>query len=221
MKYRKIFFGILFVACSFILGLPSLAVSATTLLKITSTPSGARVIVNDIDQGRITPTTLKNLKEEKKYKIRLVKKGYREFETSIKLQVGSNLIHGDLEKEEKTAKAPEKKKEPKAVIDESDGTATERAFGYNKIYKEGTYGWLEVNTIPQGAVVYLDDKRQVGLTPNKYKVPVGTYKISVVIRGKSARDFPGVKIRAGQVTSLETVDFRDDITRPNTRDLLK
>lgn len=217
-RFSKISFAIFFFV---FLGWNPSVFSATALLRISSTPSGARVIVNDIDQGRITPATLTNLEAGKKYKIRLTKKGYEEYQTNVKLEVGSNRIHGDLEKLEKISKKSEPKKETKAVTDESDGTATQRAFGYNKIYKEGTYGWLEVSSVPQGAVVYLNDQRQVGLTPNKYKVPIGNYKVSVVIRGKSAREFPGVKINAGHVTTLETVDFRDEITRPNTRDLLK
>ncbi|GEM_PF-4412320 len=95
-----------------------------------------------------------------------------------------------------------------------------KAFKYEKNYKEGTYGWIEISSFPSGAVVYLNNKRQHSLTPNKFKTPVGTYKVAVVIRGKASREIKGVKVKAGQTTPLETVDFRTEITRPNTRNLL-
>ncbi|MFO1518378.1 MAG: PEGA domain-containing protein [bacterium] len=211
---------------------PITASAASGSLKVTSTPSGARIFVNDLDQSRTTPATIRNLEEGKKYKVRLEKRGYKNYESSVKIESSVNSLHGDLErekaekKEKKEEKSAKKEKEPakkkeKNSTDEGSGTAVEKAFGYNKMYKEGTYGWLEVSSIPNGAVVYINDQRQVGPTPNKYKFPVGTVKVAVVIKGKASREFSNIKIRAGETTTLETVDFRDEITRPNTRDLLK
>jgi len=202
---------------------PPLLWAAT--VKVTSSPAGAKIVVNELDQGRLTPAVLKNLEEGKKYKIRLLKKGYKEFETSLKVQTGTNQVHGDLEREakkEETVQAmkKEKVKESKGKVDESDGSKVERAFGYNKMYKEGTYGWLEVSSIPNGAVVYINEERQGGPTPNKYKTPVGTVKVSVVIKGKAVREFSNVKIKPGETTTLEIIDFRDETRRANTKPLL-
>jgi hypothetical protein len=187
-------------------------------LKITSAPSGAKIYLNGEDQRRVTPATLKNLEEGRKYKIQLERTGYKNYETHLKVEKGTNHIHANLtqEKQEKPHKT-----EAKTKADESSGTAVERTFGYKKMYREGTYGWLEVHTTPNGAVVFINNKRQVGLTPNKYKLPVGTVKVSVVIRGKAVRNFSEVTIRSGQTTALEPIDFRDEITRPNTKNLLK
>jgi len=209
--------------------LASTAHSAGTSVRVTSTPSGARIIINDLEQNRITPATFKNLEEGKKYKFRLTKKGYKNFDTSLKLQAGTNEVHGNLEREVKkdekapakeTKKESEKDKKNKSQTDDSSGSKVERALGYNKMYKEGTYGWLEVTTFPNGAVVYINDERQVGTTPNKYKTPIGTMKVSVVIKGKAVREFSNVKIRAGETTALEPIDFRDEVERPNTKPLL-
>ena len=105
-------------------------------------------------------------------------------------------------------------------IDEKNATSVERAFGYNKMYKKGTYGWLYVASIPNKAVVYVNGKRQSGVTPNKFKLPTGTVKVSVVIPGKAKQDFSGVKILSGKTTTLQTVDFRDNIVRSNTDPLM-
>ena len=211
----------------FILSIPS-AFAVTTSVRVTSSPSGARIIINDLEQNRLTPATIKHLEEGKKYKFRLVKKGYKNFETGLKIESGTNEVHGDLEKEvkkEQKSDSKENKKESernkdKAQVDESNGSKVERAFGYNKMYKEGTYGWLEVSTFPNGAVVYINEERQVGTTPNKYKTPIGTFKVSVVIKGKAVREFEKVKIRPGETTTLEPIDFRDEVQRPNTKPLL-
>src|SRR4030095_3199053 len=182
---------------------------AAVSLKITSTPANARILLHGEEQKNDTPHTLKNLEDDKKYKVKLKKEGYKDFETQVKSKCGTLHIHADLHKEAKDKASP------------SDGSAVERTFGYNKIYKEGTYGWLEVSTTPSGAVVYVDDKRQVGPTPNQYKLPIGRVKVSVVIKGKAVREFPSVNISAGKVTKLAPIDFRDEVGRPNTEPLLK
>lgn len=181
--------------------------AAQSSLKITSTPRGARIFLNGKEQTKPTPTILKNLEADKKYKIKIKKEGYKDFETEVKGAEGLLSIHADLKKETKDSKS-------------SDGSAVERGLGYNKIYKEGTYGWLHVSTTPSGAVVYVDDQRQAGPTPNQYKLLIGKVKVSVVIRGKAVREFPAVNINAGQVTKLAPIDFRDEVSRPNTVPLL-
>jgi hypothetical protein len=215
----KLFFSIIIFLLACTLGTK---IFAATSIKVTSAPSGARIFLNGDDQHRTTPATLRNLEEGKKYKIELKRKGYKDYETSLKPKAGVNKVHADLEKEkkEKNEETSSKKSSTKTKTDESSGTAVERTLHYNKIYKEGTYGWLEVNTTPQGAVVYIGDHRQVGLTPNKYKLPVGTVKVSVVIKGKAMREFPDVKIRAGETTTLDPIDFRDEVGRPKTKPLL-
>jgi len=230
MKKFKLSVGLLYsLLFPLLIFSTSLVRAAGTSVRVTSTPSGARIMINDLEQNRVTPATFKNLEEGKKYKFRLAKKGYKNFETSLKIQAGSNEVHGDLEREVKKEEKPEAKetkkesakaKDSKAQVDDSNGTKVERAFGYNKMYKEGTYGWLEVTTFPDGAVVYVNDERQVGKTPNKYKMPVGTFKVSVVIKGKAAREFDKVKIRSGETTTLEPIDFRDEVQRVNTKPLL-
>jgi PEGA domain-containing protein len=215
-----------FISTTLLLSACALGASAfaATSIKVTSAPSGAKIFLNGEDQHRTTPATLRNLEEGKKYKIELKRKGYKDYETSLKPVAGTNHIQANLEKEKEKQKKEEtssKKSSTKTKTDESSGTAVERTFGYKKIYKEGTYGWLEVSTAPQGAVVSIDDHRQVGLTPNKYKLPVGTVKVSVVIKGKAMREFSGVKIRAGETTTLEPIDFRDEVSQPNMKPLLK
>ncbi|MBL7684550.1 MAG: PEGA domain-containing protein [Deltaproteobacteria bacterium] len=110
------------------------------------------------------------------------------------------------------SKKKEVKKEENPVVE---------AFKYEKDYAEGTYGWLEVSTSPQGAIVYINDKRQPGPTPNRYKFPAGTVKVSVVIKGKASKEISGIKIKKNETTVLDPIDFRDEITRPNTRNLVK
>ncbi len=171
---------------------------AAVSLKITSTPAKARILLNGEEQKKTTPATLKNLEDDKKYKVKLMKEGYKDFETQVKSKCGILHIHADLHKETKDKGSP------------SDGSAVER-----------TFGWLEVSTTPSGAVVYVDDKRQVGPTPNLYKLPIGRVKVSVVIKGKAVREFPSISISAGKVTKLAPIDFRDEVGRPNTEPLLK
>src|SRR4030095_11029680 len=211
----------LFSFLFFIICIPTLF--AASSLRITSAPSKARILLNGEEQKKPTPTTLKNVEEGKKYKVKLKKDGYKDFETEVKGIAGVIHVHADLKKNPK-AKDSSKESSKSASKDKTDaasGSAVERAFGYNKIYKEGTYGWLEVSTTPSGAAVYIDDKRQVGPTPNQYKLPIGKVKVSVVIKGKAVREFPVVSIAAGQVTKLAPIDFRDEVGRPNTEPLLK
>jgi|GEM_PF-6251019 len=200
-----------FLALAFLLFFAAFIPSsfAASSMRVTSTPSGARIFLNGKEQLKPTPTTLKNLAEGKKYKVKLKKDGYKDFEAEVKSKEGAVHIHADL------------RKGPKGKTEPPEGSAVERALGYNKIYKEGTYGWLEVTTVPQGAVVYVDDKRQGAQTPNQYKLPIGKVKVSVVIKGKAVREFPSVNISAGQVTKLAPIDFRDEVGRPATEPFFK
>lgn len=199
MKLFLKVFQVSFFAFAMGISLPAWALP----IRVTSSPAGASVIIDGKRTYQKTPTFFRGLEEGKNYRISLQKRGFETYETEVRIDAKKGRIHADL--------IPLKpSKENKKHARSEDGHSIEKALGYGKIYRKGTYGWLEVRTLPPGATVYIDGERQGGSTPNRYKVLVGVKQVSVVIPGKTKRDFSRVKIKPGQITDLGKIDFRDD-----------
>lgn len=180
-------------------------------LKLTSSPQGAKVFINGKPLQNRTPVIVTELSKGKKYQIYMKKKGFEEYSTIFRTQDNFKGLHADL-----TSKNESVPDEWRTELDENNATRLQRAFGYDKMFKKGTYGWLYVGSIPNKAMVYINDQRQSGVTPNTYKVPSGIVKVSVVVPGKSKQDYSRVRVRSGETTNLGVIDLRDQSNRPTT-----
>jgi len=63
---------------------------ATGVLYVTSTPAGAEIFIDGIDQGVPTPATLSDL-VPKKYSVKLTKTGYQEWSVMVSMEAGKTL----------------------------------------------------------------------------------------------------------------------------------
>jgi len=180
-------------------------------LKLTSSPSRAKVFINGVELRNRTPVIVTQMTKDKKYKIFMKKNGFEEYQTIFKTEDDFKGLHADL-----TSKHKEVPNGWQTAIDENNSTRLQRVFGYDKMFKKGTYGWLYVGSIPNKATVYVNDKRQSGVTPNTFKIPSGVVKVSVVVPGKAKQDYSRVKVRPGETTNLGVIDLRDPMNRPTT-----
>ncbi len=180
-------------------------------LKLTSSPSRAKIFINGVQLKNRTPVIVTQLTKGKKYQIFMKKNGFEEYQTIFKSQEDFKGLHADLSSKDKSVKEGWR-----TALDENNATSVQRAFGYDKMFKKGTYGWLYVGSVPNKATVFINDKRQSGVTPNNFKTPIGVVKVSVVVPGKAKQDYSRVLIKAGETTNLGVIDLRDPMNRPTT-----
>jgi len=158
------------------------------LLRVTSQPRGAEIILNGKPVGR-TPKTLRGLDASRNYFVVLRKDGYKKYLKGVKFGGKNKLVVKAALEATGSAKAPAAKPPPKPEP---------------KAATKGGKGFLVANTRPWAKVII--DGRDTGKwTPvvgkNKIALPAG--KHVVTFRTKEGKTHAvRVTIRAGKTTKV-------------------
>ncbi|MBT3182224.1 MAG: serine/threonine protein kinase [Deltaproteobacteria bacterium] len=162
-------------------------------LKITSKPSGAHVYLDRNDTGKITPTTLKDLKIGSTYRVRLDLNGYERAYRKKLMNKESDSVHLTLKKKataEKPTSTPPPTQTTRPPVDFGPGAKP---------------GKIRVSSSPSGADVYVNGNF-IGKTPLTTSSPAGQ---AVVLISKSglAKQSRTVTVRPGQTVNVTGVQL--------------
>ncbi len=120
-------------------------------LVVTSTPSGAQILLDGQDSGRTTPATIANL-EPKKYTVALRMRGYEGWEKAFEVDAQSSIpVDATLERAGVLEPTPAPEEEPEEKPAEKPAVA-----------KTGS---LRITSKPSGARIFLDGRSTGRSTP--------------------------------------------------------
>lgn len=196
---------------------PSL-VPAATGIRVSSTPSGARIWLDQKDTNRATPAELEGLEPNRSYRVALRLKGHTTWVQELTLKPGETLeLRANLQSEEreKTALAPtprpperEKPAVPDKVAPIPDTSARPAVTGS---------ATLILNTAPPESEVYVDGQRK-GEAPVRLTVNSGTHKVEFRDIKSNKRREVTVKLNPGEeyrvVWNIEEDNIKTKSTPP-------
>ncbi len=168
-------------------------------LTITSDPSGARILLNGSNTGRVTPATLDRLEAGKRVTIGLQRKGYTDWSRTIGIETNkSTPLYAALKKEESEAPIPIPPSTPPPVK-EKPTPLEERTTSTG-----GTPATLSISSDPSGAEVYVNSEFK-GNTPVRVaNLSPGTVRVSVSKDGYM-KTTTSVRLAPGEMKSLGTI----------------
>ncbi len=154
-------------------------------LKLTSQPSGAKIIINGENSGKTTPSTLEKLESGRKVTVTLAKEGYKDWVRTITIEGNKvSSLTGTLKEVERV----------KQTIPSPEPAST------------GSPGSLSVNSEPSGADVYINSELK-GTTPIKVtNVPSGNVRLIVSKEG-FLKYTSTIKLGTGENKSLGTINL--------------
>lgn len=194
--------------------LPSPVVKGSLFLE--TNPGGAKIFLDGLDTGKVTPAKLDNLEVGKTFALRFTRDGFEPLEKIIRLE-GANpvsIIEGltaikkeipveipkppekPIVKEEK--KKPEEKEKPKEEAKKEEKKKVEPPLPPPSV--SGT-GNIQVASRPSGADVFINGENR-GTTPLNVKTQAGTVKVLIT---KGADIMPcreTVQLRPGETATL-------------------
>lgn len=157
-------------------------------LTITSTPSGGRVLLDGKSTGKLTPTTLKELKPGATYRITVTKDGYERTSSRKALTKEKNTLALRLTKEPVTKPPVETRPvETKPPVE------------------AGKPGKIKVTSSPSGADVFINQEYK-GKTPLTASVAPGRATVLISKEG-AAKVSRTVTVKPGKTVSLTNIQL--------------
>jgi serine/threonine protein kinase len=161
-------------------------------LSISSTPSGATILLNGKSTGKRTPATLTELKDGSTYRIALSLDGYKTAYGKRTLKGEKNSLALNLTKvpEPATVEKPVEKpiEKPPSVV-------------------SGQPGKIKISSSPSGADVFVNTEYK-GKTPLTVSAPAGTATVLISKEG-GARTSRTVTVEAGKTVNLSNIKLGD------------
>ncbi len=148
----------------------------TGSLSVTSTPSGAAVLVDDVSRG-ITPTTISDIPVGS-HAIRVTLPGYSDYEGSASISAGSTTpLTVSL------AAVRSSSQDTGSSSSSSGGSTSGGSTSGGSTSSTSNPGTVEVRSQPSGAIIIFDGL-QKGVTPAKLtNVKAGTHELKLTLTG--------------------------------------
>lgn len=199
-------------------------------LRVTSSPSGARVYLNNNDIGRTTPTTIGNLEVGKRYTVRLARNGYRDAHRSMEIQsqstasIRQTLTKIEEKPKEVTKSAQDKLKEAAEKLKQLEKqkqkelaeikkkeiekkTAEAKKEVIKKDVPKATVAFVSVSSSPKGADVFINGVKR-GRAPGKFKITPGKPAEVTISKSGLSTVTRVVTLRPGETRSLGTINLK-------------
>lgn len=200
-----------------------------TKLRLVSEPPGARITINDLGMGEVTPHTIEDLPSGLKLKVELALPGYRPYTEELVLRDNQGLVEYTMTLEKRSGGLKITSEPPGARV-YVDSKRTEHKTPASlgdlpaeapinvRVAKKGFVGDSKVVTVADGAI----QKVHFDLELDESKVPGGTISIesspsgcSVFVAGKFVGTSPvnGVSARPGSHAVRVACDHYGEQTR--------
>lgn len=203
-------------------------------VKVTTSPSGAKVYLNNNDTGKTTPTTIEDLEVGKRYTFKLARNGYRDAFRSVDIEKeGTTNIRGTLSKipekpkeeaqtvkqklDEAAKKLQELEKEKAAELAKQREREAQRKKEQEQAKKEqpketpkekeatpAKVAYVSVGSSPKGADVFINGVKR-GRAPGKFKVDSGKPTEITISKSGLSTVTRVVTVRPGETRSLGTI----------------
>ena len=162
----------------------------TGALSVTSTPSGASIVLDGADSKMTTPATLRGVSAGS-HTVLLGLTGYVDAQQEVTVEAGvTSTLQAVLSKEPDVSKPPAEPSNPPIQPSEPPVTPP--------VQVETT---LHVTSTPDSAAIMLDDKETGKLTPSTIVVESGSHTISLRLTGYAVAT-QTVSVAKGKQTSL-------------------
>jgi serine/threonine protein kinase len=167
--------------------------AALAELVVTSTPSGASILLDGKSTGKRTPTTLKDLKPGATYRITVSKDGYERASSRKALTKDKNTLAMRL------TKTPEPETKPPVETRPVEKPETKPTV------ETGKPGKIKVTSNPSGADVFINQQYK-GKTPLTASVSPGTATVLISKEG-AAKVSRTVTVQPGKTVSLANIQL--------------
>ena len=165
--------------------------------RVTSSPSGANILLDGKSTGKRTPATLNKLKVGKSYTIGLNKPDYKAWSKRINIASAKRTsVRGSLK-----STAPTREPTPTKPAERRYKPEPEKPL--EPVITSGKPGSIRIASKPSGAQVFVN-KQFKGTTPITVSVPPGTASV-VVNKEGFARYSDRVTVRPGQKVNLTNI----------------
>ncbi|HCU25836.1 MAG TPA: hypothetical protein DF383_12530, partial [Deltaproteobacteria bacterium] len=177
-------------------------------IRVTSSPSGARVYLDNKDTGLSTPATLAELEVGKNYTVRLARQGYREVVRSVELsgKQGAAVSEKLLKIDEKTPQEIAEQKLQELERQKELQRQKERKTKEEPPTQAVADTYLSLSSNPKGADVFINGVRK-GNTPGRWKVAAASPLEITLSKSGFSSVTKVVTLRPGETRNLGTLNL--------------
>ncbi len=136
-----------------------------TMLAVSSDPTGAAILIDDKETGKVTPAQVAVTRGE--HKVVLRKDGFRPNRTRLQIYDGQPITLS-------------RKLRPQGEAETGKFANLKRIFGGGR---GGDKGSIEVHTRPQGAQIIVNNVAAPQVSPFRFPIKAGTYQITLKLDG--------------------------------------